>query len=214
MADGSIIHSNHEPQDRSSAIDDLFQHSTMVVQSAVNREDAGSTPAAGAKSTVRADRVKDWRKRTKDRIVTAMGGRCQICFYDRCPEALELHHLDPSEKEISFGQIRANPRAIAGIVDELKKCILLCANCHREVHAKVTAVPADYHRMSESDVAALLTKHRRSTNFLGKGHELWAKADFVNKSIAEIVVEFDVSDGTADRWKRRQKDCGLFVEPG
>jgi len=82
-----------------------------------------------------AQGVKDWRKRTKLRIIKAMGDKCQLCSYDGCPEAFDLHHLDPSEKEISLSSIRANPKAWATIVKELRKCVLLCATCHREVEA-------------------------------------------------------------------------------
>jgi len=84
--------------------------------------------------------VKDWRKKTKLRIIKAMGGKCQICGYDKCPEAFDLHHLDPNEKEISLSSIRANPKAWATIVKELRKCVLLCANCHREVEAGYSVI--------------------------------------------------------------------------
>ncbi len=77
--------------------------------------------------------VIDWRRRTKERIVEAMGGRCVECTYARCTDALELHHLIPQDKQFSFAGLRARPRSWATIVEELKKCVLLCANCHREV---------------------------------------------------------------------------------
>ena len=51
----------------------------------------------------KSQNVINWRKRTKERIVKSMGGKCQICSYDKCLAALELHHLDSSEKE--FGSI-------------------------------------------------------------------------------------------------------------
>ncbi len=59
------------------------------------------------------------------------------CGYDRCHEALDFHHLDPSVKERNMGNIRANPIAWDKIVIELRKCVLLCANCHREHHAGI-----------------------------------------------------------------------------
>jgi hypothetical protein len=213
MADATIPDSFHETQDAAGApvaIDDLFQRSTMAVQSAVNREGTGSTPVAGAKS-VRAERVKDWRRRMKDKIIRAMGGCCQICRYAKCAEALELHHLDPTKKEMSFGKLRANPRAVALIVPELMKCVLLCANCHREVHVRMTQIPDDHHRMSADDIAGLLTKHIRAQGIHLKGHDCWQRADFITKSISEIMVEFDIASSTADRWKRRQRAAGMPV---
>jgi 5-methylcytosine-specific restriction endonuclease McrA len=83
----------------------------------------------------RVDSVTKWRQETKRKFITALGGQCRNCGYDRCQSALELHHLDPSQKEFSFGQVAANPRSLRGLIDEAKKCVLLCANCHREVHA-------------------------------------------------------------------------------
>lgn len=77
--------------------------------------------------------VKSSRQHTKERIVRALGGKCALCGYDKCFSALEVHHVDPSKKDFT---IAANTnRAYEQISSEIRKCILLCANCHREVHA-------------------------------------------------------------------------------
>ena len=44
----------------------------------------------------RSKDISNWRKRTKQKIIDAMGGCCQICGYNKCNAALELHHIDPS----------------------------------------------------------------------------------------------------------------------
>lgn len=59
-----------------------------------------------------------------------MGGKCEICGYDKCLVALEAHHVDPSTKDFSISDVASLDR----IERELEKCVLLCANCHREVH--------------------------------------------------------------------------------
>ena len=97
-----------------------------------------------------SQKVKDWRIRTKARIIEAMGGKCNICGYNKCNGALELHHIDPSAKQFSFGGIRANPTAWNNIVNELKKCILLCANCHREVESGITTLPEQFDTFNEA----------------------------------------------------------------
>lgn len=64
------------------------------------------------------------------------GGSCQKCGYDKCNGALEFHHLDPSEKDFGIsakGDIKSWER----IRVELDKCILICANCHRELHEEL-----------------------------------------------------------------------------
>lgn len=48
--------------------------------------------------SIKSEYVKKWRKTAKLRIIEAMGGECCICGYKKCPEALALHHLDPSKK--------------------------------------------------------------------------------------------------------------------
>lgn len=81
-------------------------------------------------------------------MVASMGGACQICGYSRCNDALEFHHLDPTSKEFSFGELRSNPRRIGELLRELKKCILLCSICHKEVHAGLAEVPKTYAKIN------------------------------------------------------------------
>ena len=94
--------------------------------------------------------VKAWRKRTKQRIIESMGGKCCICGYNKCNESLSLHHLDPSGKEISMGSIRATPRAWAKIIEELRKCVLVCNNCHGEIHYNNLKIPDNVKNFDES----------------------------------------------------------------
>lgn len=78
--------------------------------------------------------VLNHRKKRKEDIVYVMGGKCALCGYDKCLRALECHHIDPEEKDKDFGNLCLNWEAIS---NELKKCVLLCANCHREVHDSI-----------------------------------------------------------------------------
>ncbi len=86
--------------------------------------------------------LKEWRKRTKERLLKAMGGKCQICGYDKCNSALEFHHLNPEEKEINIGSSKMNNWG--KLVLEVKKCVLLCSRCHKEVHCGITEIPQSY----------------------------------------------------------------------
>jgi hypothetical protein len=52
---------------------------------------------------------------------------------------LDLHHLDPSSKE--FNLSGNSTRKWASIVQELRKCVLLCRNCHQEVHSGMVDPP-------------------------------------------------------------------------
>lgn len=96
-----------------------------------------------------SEKVKRWRKHTKSRIIDAMGGQCCVCKYNRCQSALALHHLDPSQKDIGLGAIRANPKSWEVIVVELRKCVLVCHVCHSEIHEGLILVPIDAPKFNE-----------------------------------------------------------------
>lgn len=74
-------------------------------------------------------------RRKKINLIKAEIGGCQICGYFKCFSALEFHHTDPKIKEGQIGKVK-----LKDMEAEIKKCILLCSNCHREVHEGVTAI--------------------------------------------------------------------------
>lgn len=79
-----------------------------------------------------------------------MGGACCLCGYNRCLRALSAHHLDPSQKDFNIGQAKANPKSWSKIVSELRKCVLLCKNCHDEVHDGIVVLPDNAFRFDET----------------------------------------------------------------
>lgn len=68
------------------------------------------------------------------------GGSCQICGYNKCVRAMKFHHIDPNEKEFGLS-VSGSTRSWERVKRELDKCILLCGNCHDEVHAGITNLP-------------------------------------------------------------------------
>ena len=72
-----------------------------------------------------------WTHRKK-KAVMLCGGKCCKCGYDRNFSALHFHHTDQSKKEFSW--IKARLYSWDKVLEELKKCILVCANCHFEIH--------------------------------------------------------------------------------
>ena len=85
-------------------------------------------------------RVSLRRRRVRELLVAEAGGSCTLCGYDRYSGALQFHHLEPREKRfhISEGGLT---RSLARLREEAGKCLLLCANCHAEVEAGITALP-------------------------------------------------------------------------
>lgn len=88
----------------------------------------------------RMERVAQRRRTVKRKLVEEAGGRCVLCGYDRCQQVLEFHHLDPGLKEFQLSHNGAT-RSLAKSRAEARKCVLLCANCHREVEAGVRVLP-------------------------------------------------------------------------
>ncbi|MDD5732017.1 MAG: HNH endonuclease signature motif containing protein [Patescibacteria group bacterium] len=75
------------------------------------------------------------RKRLRELAIEYKGGKCQKCGYKKCLEALEFHHLDENKKNFGLSA-RGVTRSWDKVKREIDKCILVCANCHREIHAK------------------------------------------------------------------------------
>jgi len=99
--------------------------------------------------TKQSEKVKRWRKRTKERIIKAMGGQCACCGYKKCDAALVLHHINPEKKEFGLGAIRASSIAWPKIVIELRKCVMVCHNCHNEIHNNILKIPEDAPKFNE-----------------------------------------------------------------
>ena len=79
--------------------------------------------------------VKAFRDRTKLKAIEYKGGKCIVCGYNKCPQALCFHHVNPTQKD--FGISSGVNRNWNSIKEELDKCVLLCQNCHHEFHAGV-----------------------------------------------------------------------------
>lgn len=93
------------------------------------------------------ERVKEYYLQNKDKILNSnklkkrenklkaikyLGGQCKNCHGEFHPAIYEFHHTDPLTKD-------RDPSKVLGlswkrIQEELDKCELLCANCHRLVH--------------------------------------------------------------------------------
>ena len=82
------------------------------------------------------DQTLERQRLLKEQAVDYKGGKCCKCGYCKYQGALEFHHLDPTQKDFSLSQVKGN-KFNDIIKKELDKCILVCANCHREIHGKL-----------------------------------------------------------------------------
>ncbi len=86
--------------------------------------------------------VSKRRRKLKSMAVELNGGSCQVCGYDKYIGALDFHHL--SEKNKGFDlSTRGLTRSWAKIKEEVGKCMLVCANCHREIHGGLIKLSKD-----------------------------------------------------------------------
>lgn len=152
-----------------------------------------------------------------------MGDKCAIYGYQRCLDAMEFHHINPNEKEFQLAQ--SNARSWDRIAKELRKCVLLCSNCHREVHAGLAEIPANYvgfnedflaYKKSELSYCPCGSLKYNYNKFCSKACAAksrkkieWEKIDLVemakNKNLTQIGRELKVSDNTIRKRLEKQR---------
>ena len=74
------------------------------------------------------------KRKFKQLCLDYKGNSCIKCGYNKCPNALHFHHLDPSKKEFHLATHKSYYLS-EKVKLELDKCILVCANCHAEIHS-------------------------------------------------------------------------------
>ena len=79
------------------------------------------------------------RKKLKDMAIEYGGGSCQLCGYQKCKRALSFHHKTPSKKDFGLSS-RGLTRSWEKTKAEIDKCLLVCANCHMEIHEGIVKI--------------------------------------------------------------------------
>jgi hypothetical protein len=79
------------------------------------------------------DKQKKIKRKNKEDAIKRFGGCCNSCGGVFHPSVFEFHHVDPSTKSDKDPSKLFN-LSKTRIEEELSKCIMLCANCHRVVH--------------------------------------------------------------------------------
>jgi hypothetical protein len=101
-------------------------------------------------------KTNQYRHVLKARLIELKGSGCEICGYSRCARALTFHHFDPRTKSFHFAG--SHTRSAEMIEAELRKCILLCENCHREVEDGVTEIPVGVRARLEANLVGVPLK--------------------------------------------------------
>lgn len=166
--------------------------------------------------------MKNHREKKKAQLISILGGSCWICGYDRVPSALEFHHLDPTTKEIGISTHLT--RSLESLIDEIKKCALLCANCHREVHAGLVEVPSVHIwvPLSIEEIATYPCKgcqapiskgiycstkcsvdSRRLVNWEQERDNILEMRDNKKMSFVAMAIHYGCSDKTVAKWYKK-----------
>ena len=78
------------------------------------------------------------RKINKRILIDIKGGKCCVCGYNKCIEALQFHHVNPEEKDFEISS--NHTENIEEMKEEIKKCVLVCGNCHAEIEAGIISL--------------------------------------------------------------------------
>lgn len=87
-----------------------------------------------------AKNVVERMQQAKLKIVNLKGGCCQICSFKEYLGALEFHHVDPKTKDMGISRLAVD-KITPKLLNEINKCVLVCSNCHRMIHAGIRPCP-------------------------------------------------------------------------
>lgn len=82
------------------------------------------------------------RKILMAKAIEYKGGKCIVCGYSKSTRALNFHHVNPAEKLFGISA-RGITRSWKKVQNELDKCVLVCSNCHAEIHDGITQLPRE-----------------------------------------------------------------------
>lgn len=149
-----------------------------------------------------SEAVQKRRDRLKELAVEYTGGNCVICGYNKCIAALEFHHLDSSLKDFGIGY-KGYTRSWECVKKELDKCILVCANCHREIHSGLI----DISLVKKPDYIDPTIKPEQIKTIQARATKCPTKEELnilVSKyTNSEIGRQLDVSETAVRKWRRK-----------
>jgi len=160
-------------------------------------------------------------------LVDQRGGCCEKCGYNKNLAAFEFHHKDPGAKESQLDMRKLSNSTMEWIESEFEKCLVVCANCHREVHNEDLLVKDVRERVKNLEQTILINKpkvnkpkccdcgveinytYKRCRPCNEKNKRIFVRPDIdeLKKEIKEHGVmwcanKYGVSHATIGRWKK------------
>jgi len=97
--------------------------------------------------------VVNFIRRRKADLKSVFHSKCCLCGFSEVQEALEFHHVVPEEKEFAICGSQNQTKALLLQLEEMKKTILVCSNCHRGIHAGIYQVPDNWEDFYDNEIA-------------------------------------------------------------
>lgn len=97
--------------------------------------------------------VVNFIRRRKANLRKVFHSKCCLCGFEEVQEALEFHHVNPKEKSFGIMGSQNQTKALEPQLQEMKKCILVCSNCHRGIHNNIYQVPENWQDFYDEDIA-------------------------------------------------------------
>lgn len=142
------------------------------------------------------------RYKKKTYFTSLIGGKCSKCGLDDII-CLDFHHVDPKTKEFTLGG-QTEHRSVEEIEIEVRKCILLCAHCHRKEHSALQQKIIDYHERPRD----LILKRDSYQEYKGlparRKYDRPSREELLKmiweKPTVELAKELGVSDKCIEKW--------------
>jgi hypothetical protein len=150
------------------------------------------------------------QRRKKIFAVEQFGGKCQLCGYDRCINALQFHHIDPSTKKASPSYLIM--RASWDIAfEELKKCILVCANCHAELHYEDRDITVLAESQQTYTNTCVRCSNTFNTRYASQKYCSVSCTSFANRKVRKEPTKNDLKQLIADKvsWRKMGEMYGI-----
>lgn len=113
-------------------IEEIIQVSYETLRKAYKRTKEGKTSHEANPNSYKCQKKRGVER--KIYFINKMGGCCSKCGYKDNIAALDFHHINPEEKGFQVDMRRLSNTSMDKLQEELNKCVVLCARCHREIH--------------------------------------------------------------------------------
>lgn len=153
--------------------------------------------------------VNHIKKRKKD-LIKVFHSKCCICGFNSFPQALQFHHVNPEEKKFGITDSNSVTKALDKQLQEMKKCILVCANCHRGIHQGYIQIPKNYKQLYDEKIANQLLeeldeiKHGKKRYCQRCGILITTKTKYCKNCLTIVQQEKNLKERRVERPSREQ----------